>query len=231
MSASHMKRLAMPRSWPLPRKEEVWISRPRPCGHPLEHCMAVGVVLRDVLGLAANIREAKRALNTNLVKVDGRIVNDIRRGVGLMDVLSVEDNHFRCILDGNGKLRYLPIDAKAAATKMCRVENKTTIKGGKTQYTLHDGRNILGDDASVWATGDTLVIKVEDQSVVSHHKFEDGAMAYLIGGNHVGSTAKVDSYSVKRSSKDNEVNFGDFGTIEKHVFVISDEGALPEVSA
>ena len=56
MSSSHMKRLAMPRSWPLTRKTDIWISRPRPSGHPIERCMALGVVLRDILGVAQSMR-------------------------------------------------------------------------------------------------------------------------------------------------------------------------------
>ena len=127
MSSSHMKRLAMPRSWPLTRKTEVWISRPRPCGHPIERCMALGVVLRDILGVAQSMREAKRALATRRILVDGRVTTDMRRGVGIMDVLSVGDEHYRCILDNNGKLRYASISAKDASHKLCRVDGKTTI--------------------------------------------------------------------------------------------------------
>ena len=33
MSSSHIKRLMMPRSWPLPRKTTVWVQKPDPCGH------------------------------------------------------------------------------------------------------------------------------------------------------------------------------------------------------
>ena len=117
MSSSHMKRLAMPRSWPLTRKTDIWISRPRPSGHPIERCMAIGVILRDILGVAQSMREAKRALATRRIKVDGRIVTDMRRGVGLMDVLTVGDENYRCILDLNGKLRYNPISAKEASQK------------------------------------------------------------------------------------------------------------------
>ena len=69
MSSSHMKRLAMPRSWPLTRKTDIWISRPRPSGHPLERCMAMGVVLRDVIGVAKSMREAKRALATRKIRL------------------------------------------------------------------------------------------------------------------------------------------------------------------
>ena len=232
MSSSHMKRLAMSRSWPLTRKTDVWISRPRPSGHPIERCMALGVVLRDVLGVAQSMREAKRALATRRILVDGRVTTDMRRGVGVMDVLSVGDDHYRCILDGNGKLRYVPISAKDAGLKLCRVDGKTTIKGGVTQLNLHDGRNMLVDDANKYNTMDTLVVEVGSQKVKKHHKFETGANCYLIGGSHIGSTATMSEYVVKRSSKDNEVLFGDFGTIVDHVFVVGDASLpLDEVNA
>ena len=149
-----------------------------------------------------------------------------------MDVLSVGDDHYRCILDGNGKLRYVPISAKDAGLKLCRVDGKTTIKGGVTQLNLHDGRNMLVDDANKYNTMDTLVVEVGSQKVKKHHKFEAGANCYLIGGSHIGSTATMTEYAVKRSSKDNEVLFGDFGTIVDHVFVVGDASLpLDEVNA
>ena len=44
MSANHKKRLAMPRSWAQPRKTRVWISKPDPCGHPIDMCMSLSVI-------------------------------------------------------------------------------------------------------------------------------------------------------------------------------------------
>ena len=222
MSSSHMKRLAMPRSWPLSRKTDIWISRPRPSGHPIERCMAIGVILRDVLGVAQSMREAKRALATRRIKVDGRVVTDMRRGVGIMDVLTVGDENYRCVLDLNGKLRYNSISSKEAGQKICRIDGKTTIKGGVTQLNLHDGRNMLIEDSNKYNTRDSLVLDVNSQKVKSHLKFENGVNSYLIGGSHIGSTAVIKEYIVKRSSKDNEILFEDFGTIEDHVFVIGD---------
>jgi small subunit ribosomal protein S4e len=232
MSSSHMKRLAMPRSWPLTRKTDVWISRPRPSGHPIERCMALGVVLRDILGVAQSMREAKRALSTRKILVDGRVTTDMRRGVGIMDVLTVGDEHYRCVLDKNGKLRYASISAKDATHKLCRIDGKTTIKGGATQLNLHDGRNILIDDANKYNTMDSLVLDVDTQKIKKHHKFEPGANCYLVGGSHIGSMAAMNEYAVKRSSKDNEVLFDDFGTIVDHVFVVGDISLpLDEVNA
>ena len=227
MSSSHMKRLTMPRSWPLPRKSSVWIQKPNPCGHPLDLCMPMGVILRDILGVAQNRREAKKILHSKLVKVDGAIETDIGRGVGLMDVLTVGDVSYKCVLDTNGKLRYRTIPAKEASTKICRVMGKTTIKGAKTQVHLHDGRNLLFNENPEYKTGDSLVISLPDQEVKSYHKFEEGSIAYLTGGNHIGELATVRGQDIKRSSKANEVQFDDFGTISDYVFIISGESDIP----
>ena len=227
MSSSHMKRLTMPRSWPLPRKSTIWIQKPNPCGHTLEHCMPLGVVLRDVLGVAQTRREAKRIVHSKLVKVDGNLESDSGRGVGLMDVLTVGDDNYRCILDTNGKLRYRPIPKKSASTKTCRVTGRSTIKGGKTQVHLHDGRNLLFDESPDYKTGDSLVISLPDQDIKAHHKFEEGSIAYLTGGSHIVETALVRGHEIKRSSKANEVKFDDFGTISDYVFVIGDKSDIP----
>ena len=227
MSRSHIKRLVMPRSWPLTRKTSIWVQKPNPGGHSTEMCMPLGIVLRDVLGIAHNMREAKRILHSRKVSVDGRIETDRSRGVGLMDVLTVGEDSYRCVLDTNGKLRYRPIPKKAAGSKICRVMSKTTIKGGKTQIHLHDGRNIVVDGASKYKSGDSLAISLPDQAISSHMEMKNGALAYLTGGSHIGETAVVQDQDVKRSSKPNETSFEDFGTITDYVFVIGKVTDLP----
>jgi len=222
MSSNHLKRLAMPRSWPLPRKTSIWVTRPTPGAHSLEHCMPVSLVIRDVLGLAKTTREVRFILHNELAKIDGSIVKDTRRGVGLMDVLSLGEEHYRCVMDHNGRLRYRTISADEAAWKICRIEGKTTIKGGKTQLNLHDGRNIIVEDPAEYSTGDSLKIGLPGQKIIKHIRFGEGTRCYLIGGGHVGSTADVKEYIVKRSSMPNEVQFESFGTVIRNVFAIGD---------
>lgn len=222
MSSNHLKRLAMPRTWPLPRKTSIWVTRPTPGAHSLEHCMPVSLVIRDVLGLAKTTREVRFILHNELAKIDGRVVKDTRRGVGLMDVLSLGDAHYRCVMDHNGRLRYRNISADDAGWKICRIEGKTTIKGGQTQLNLHDGRNIIVDDPTEYNTGDSLKLGLPDQKIIEHIRFGEGTRCYLIGGGHVGSTADVKEYIVKRSSMPNEVQFDGFGTVTRNVFAIGD---------
>lgn len=221
-SSSHLKRLAMPRSWPLPRKTTIWVTRPSPGGHSLERCMPVNLIVRDVLGRAQSAREVRFIVHNELIKVDGRVCKDTRRGVGLMDVLSLGDEHFRCMLDANGRLRYVKISAEEASWKLVRVEGKTTLKGGKTQLNFHDGRNMLVDDPKEFNTGDSIKLSLPDQAVLEHIKFEDGVRCYLIGGTHVGEMASMKERIVKRSSMPNEVAFDEFGTTEVNVFAVGD---------
>jgi len=215
-----MKRLAMPRSWPLPRKTSIWVTKSAPGAHTLELCMPVVVVIRDILGYAKSTREVRHILHNNLVSIDGRICKDSRRGVGFMDVLTLGDENYRCIVDQKGILRYRQISKKEAETKVCRINGKTTVKGGKTQLHLHDGRNILTDDAGEYNTGDSLVLALPSQEIKEHIRFSDGIKCYLTGGAHVGEFAEVSEYIVKRSSMPNEVQFADFGTVMSNVFAI-----------
>lgn len=228
-SSHHLKRLNMPRTWALPRKTSVWVTRPTPGSHSLEMCMPLVMIIRDVLGLAKSVREVRTILHNKLVQIDGRIVKDPRIGVGLMDVLTLGEQHFRCVLDQNGKLRYRQIAESDAGWKVCRIEGKTTIKGGKTQLSLHDGRCIIVDDANAYSSGDSLKISLPGQDIIEHLSFTDGCASYLIGGSHVGNIAYVKEYLVKRSSMSNEVNFENFGTIARHVFVVNDATPLPGV--
>ena len=191
--------------------------------------MPVSIVIRDILKQAKSVREVNRILHSGQVRIDGRVVRDGRMGVGLMDVLSLAEQHYRCLLDSNGKLRYRQIVASDAEWKLCRIDGKTTIKDGQTQLNLHDGRCIIVDDANAYSTGDSLQISLPEQKIMQHLSFNDGAAAYLIGGGHVGIISHVVEYTIKRSSIPNEVHFGDFGTVERHVFIVGEDTPLPGV--
>jgi small subunit ribosomal protein S4e len=184
--------------------------------------MPISLVIRDVLGYARSTREVRHILHNGHALIDGRVCKDVRRGVGLMDVLTLGETNYRCVLDHNGRLRYRTISAAEAGWKVCRIEGKSTIKGGKIQLNLHDGRNIIVDDASEYTTGSSLKISLPSQEIVEHIKFADGVRCYLIGGAHVGGFAHMKSYDVKRSSMPNEVVFDDFGTVVSNVFAVGD---------
>lgn len=234
--SKHMKRLAMPTAWPIPRKTQVWVTKPTPGAHPIERSVPLLIVVRDLAKYCDTAREARRIIGERKILVDGRIQTNYKAPVGLMDVISVPETkeNFRMLLDRLGHFRLVRISAEEAKWKFVRVENKTTIGGGKFQLNLHDGRNIVLDK-NARKTGDTLKISLPDQKILGGHEFKEGSTAYLMGGAHVGELGTVQDLVVTRSSSPNIVRFKDgFSTIRDYVFIVgegSSEIALPEVSA
>ncbi|MEE9507634.1 MAG: 30S ribosomal protein S4e [Thermoplasmata archaeon] len=225
----HLKRLASPRSWMIPRKKHKWVTRPRPGPHGMEESIPLQLILRDMLHYCDSSREARILLSSRGVLVDGKPVRDLKRGVGLMDVLSFEQKkeHFRMLIDTKGRLQLVGIDAKQAKWKLSRIEGKTTVRGGRIQLNLYDGRNILLDK-NAYRPGDVLKISVPDQKIKDHYELTKGNIALLVGGKHVGEFAKLEEYGKTRNPRENEVMFEEgFSTSLRNVFVVGKKA--PEI--
>jgi small subunit ribosomal protein S4e len=232
----HLKRLPAPRGWTLARKEAFWVTRPSPGPHPLDRCVPLGLILRDMLRVCDTAREARHILNTRGVLVDGRPVADPKFPVGLMDVLSLAEVklHFRMMVNRRGRMALVPLADGDAAWKLCRIEDKTTVRGGKTQLNLHDGRNLLVAK-DPYKTGTTLKVGVPAQKVLAHYELAAGVVAFVSGGKHVGEIAHVLEVHRTRNPRANIVTFKEgFSTDIDKVFVIgkeSPEVPVPEASA
>ena len=227
--SKHLKRLASPRKWPVPRKTSNWIVRPLPGPHSIEDGIPLLVGLKEFINIARTSTEARRIIGKGEILVDGRVTHQYKRSVGLMDVISIPKLklNFRVLLDPKGKLRFINISNNEAKYKLVRIQNKTTVSGGKTQLNFHDGRNILLDKDK-YKTGDVLKISVPEQKLLAHYPFEPGNMAMLIGGNHIGEFAVITEYVEVKSPKPNLVYFEGFSTIKDYAFVVGHD--KPEIS-
>ena len=221
-----LKRRAAPRSWTVPRKGTKWILRPRPGPHPQARSIPLLLVLRDLQRVVVNTREARLLLRSGAVQVDAKVAQDLARGIGLMDTVSLAaplDRHFRLVTDRRGKLVLVAIPSTEASVKIARVRAKHTTPGGKVEVTLHDGRNLLVDAATPWRVGDSLKIELPKQKVLEHLPLKPGALAYLAGGSHVGELGRVERIEVRNSPQPNLVHFKEgFSTIKEYVFVVGD---------
>ena len=232
----HMKRLPAPRSWAVSRKTAFWVSKPSPGPHPLDQAVPLGLILRDLLHVCDTAREARYILNARHILVDGRVATDPKFPVGLMDVVALEETnaYYRMLVDTRGRMHLEPIEPPEAKWKLCRIENKTTVRGGKTQINLHDGRNVLLDK-DAHRTGTTLKLGVPDQKVLGHYDLVEGATTLITGGKHVGELAHVLAVQKTRNPRANVVTFREgFSTDINKVFVVGKETAdvkVPEVSA
>src|ERR1041384_5726346 len=127
--SKHLKRLAAPRSWVIPRKTNVYTTKPRPGAHPVERALPLATIVRDYLKLAATGREARRVIGAGEVLVDGRVAKEPKVAVGFMDVVSVPKTKqsWRVFIDDKARLRLVPIGSEQAAWKLVPINGKTTI--------------------------------------------------------------------------------------------------------
>lgn len=234
--SKHLKRLNAPMVQRLHRKERKWTVKSSPGPHPLEKAIPLSMIIRDYLKLCDTQREAKRLVATGEILVDGIKRKKYKFPCGLMDVISITKlkKDYRILFDQKGKLTLVPIQSKDAEWKLCRIENKTIIKGNRTQLNLHDGRNKL-IKKDEYDTGDVLKISFKDQKINEVYKFTKGNVSIIIGGSHIGQTANIEDVEIVPSSKPNLAKMkgkSEFSTLQSYVFPIGKTKpviTLPEV--
>ena len=192
---AHLKRLVAPKTWKIHRKEQKFIKKPNPGGHKLENCLALGVVLRDMLEYAKNMSESKKILNARKITVNGKVRTDVKYPLGLMDLLQIKDTKedFLVILGEKGRITLKKVEKTEGRT--CRIENKTKIKGGKIQLNLWGGANILVDKDD-YKTGDSVELGI-DGRIKGKLERKAGAKCTVIGGKHIGKTFEIKSIDKK----------------------------------
>ncbi len=232
--SKHLKRLASPRSWTIPRKTDRWVVKPSPGPHPIERSVSLILALRDFLKIANINAEARRIIGNGEILVDGKVVRNYKHPVGLMDVISIPklNLQYRVLLNRRGKLVFVKISKDEAKWKFVRIENKTTVPGGQIQLNLHDGRNILLKK-NKYKSGDVLKLSIPTQKIQTDYPFEAGNIAMLIGGHHVGEFASITKYEKIKNPKPNIVYFDGFSTVKDYVFMVGHEKpeiTIPDVS-
>jgi small subunit ribosomal protein S4e len=234
----HLKRLPAPKYWPIKRKTGKFTTRVIPGPHAREQCLTLTLVLREVLGYAENMREVKAILSSGQIKVDGHVRKDPRFPVGLMDVIDITTSgeRYRLVPKKRGGLRLVKIDDKEAAFKLCKVESKTMVKGGKVQLGLHDGRSLLlpeGEKPTKYKTLDTLKISIPEQKILDSVNLEKGVYAVVSQGRNIGNEGKVIAIDKRVGTHASTVTMEDpegnrFQTALEYVFVVGK--SKPEVS-
>jgi len=222
--SKHLKRLNAPRILQIHRKEETWTIKSSPGPHSLEESIPLGLIIRNYLKLADTLKETKRIISNGEILVDGIIRKNHKYPCGLMDVISIPKikKDYRVLFNRRGKLILVPISSNEANWKLCRIENKTILKGKKIQLNLHDGKNrIVKKDE--YKTGDVLKISFKDKKIDDIYKFEKGTVSMIIGGSHIGEIANIEDIETITSSKPNLTKMkgkNDFSTLQKYVFPI-----------
>lgn len=229
----HQKRVTVPVSWPISKKTHAWVAKTSPGPHSAANSMPLVMVVRDMLKLVDNAREARMALHEGKVLVDGKVQKDYKLPIGIFDVISVpaKNEQYRMLKDEKGMF-YLSLLESGTVKKLARVQNKTFLKGKKQQLNLSDGSNKLAEGE--FKVGDSLVLSIPEKNIEDRISFEVGNLAMVVGGKHSGQTGKIKEIITVRSSQPNRVIISgdrEFETIEDYVYMIGKDAPVIKLGA
>src|SRR5690606_32417117 len=88
---------------------------------------------------------------------------------------------------------------------------------------LHDGRNCLTEGE--FKPADVLMLKIPEQEIEDHIKFENGTLGLVTGGKHIGDMGKIKDITITKSPMPNPVvietdDGKTFQTLKDYVFVL-----------
>lgn len=194
------KRESTPTFYVIPRKEKAFATGISPGPHPKPVSYDPVTLLRDVLKLVYNRREALRVIRDGKLIVDGKVRRDHRFPIGLMDVVELLGTGlvYR-MLPYKGKLIYpVEIPSKEKNVKLCAIKTKRTLKGEKIQLGTHDGRSFLVMNGSKYNIGDSLLIETSSQRILEVIKLAPNSLVLVIKGARTGSLGEI--IEVKKGS-------------------------------
>ncbi len=237
--SKHLKRLPSPSFWPIHVKESKWVTKPKAGPHSIKIAIPLSVVLREILGYAKTIKEAKLIASKGIVKVDGKIRRDHRYPIGLMDVLEITDakSIFRMVPFKSKGLSLLKITKDEGKFKLCQIDNKLFLQNGGIQLNFNDGRNIVVSKDAAMSTGsyntrDTIKMEIPTQKILGQFEFSEGKYGLAVAGRNIGRHGKIVGIESATASKRATVSIQDqkgqtFRTVADYVFAIGDDA--PEI--
>ncbi|MHA2181265.1 MAG: 30S ribosomal protein S4e [Promethearchaeota archaeon] len=244
-SQKTLKRLNTPAFLQIKRKHGKFFVKPSAGPHPSRNSLPLLHIVRDLLKIVDTHREAKKLIGLGYIKVDGKVVSDARYPVGLMDVLSIEkmNKFYRVLPDSHHGLILHEITEDESLFKLCRINNKTSIKGGNIQLNLHDGRNILvlvndprNPKEDVYKRMDVLKVSIPEQEILKVLNFKENKLAIIMSGKNIGQIGKIITilkrFGPKASTVSIQHNEDHTETLYDYTFIIGEDQSeidLPQI--
>ena len=188
-----LKRQMAPQFWGITRKNHRFVITVKPGPHKKNYSVPTAVFLRDTLKIVTSLREAKSAIYSGKVKIDGVVRKSLHHAIGLMDVVELENvpDIYRLVPSEKKLLTPIKINESEKSKKLVRVVTKTTINKGKMQIGFHDGRSLISD--TKLNVGDTCLIQIPDLKILEVIKLESGCQCMVTRGVNAGQIGKIET--------------------------------------
>ncbi len=188
----HLKRQKVPKTWPIHRKGTIFVVRPN---SNLKKGVPILIVLRDMLKVAQNRKEVKRAIHLKQILINSRNARDEKNSVTLFDVITLisgkdkAKKSYRMGLSEKGKFNVEEIKETEANKKVAKIINKKTLKKKKTQLNLSDGGNFLSNIKC--NVNDSVLISLKDKQIEKCLELKEKSKVIVSGGKHSGQVGTI----------------------------------------
>ena len=210
----YLKRQKVPKIWPTVRKGTKYVVRSN--SNP-EKGIPLLVVIRDMLKLAQNRKEVRKAIHSRQVLLNGRKIKDEKNAALPFDLVSILSRDgkvarkYRLEFSENGK--FVMVDfPDETERKAAKVINKKILKGGKVQINLSDGRNVVSDLKC--SVNDSVVLNFKDNKIEKCLPLKEGSPVVICEGKYLGSKG-----TVKKINPENKIAVINSGGKEINVLI------------
>ena len=216
----HQKTRSIPNSWPIQRKDRAYVVCPM-TSQKMEFTLPLIVIMRNILHLVNNAKEAKKAIDAGEILVNNKIIKESKLGFGLFDLIHVKklNKTFTILLTEKGKLcvREIP----NITIKLCRVVGKKMLNKGQAQINLSSGLNLMTTEKL--KVNDSILLDLNKKEISKVLSLKKDLEVLITAGKWKGNLAQIEdiqgSYAIVKIEK-NQVNLP-----VSHLFVLDKEHA------
>ena len=216
----YLKRQKVPKTWPIERKGTTYVVRPN---SNIEKGIPILVVIRDMLKIAQNRKEVRKAIHSQQVLLNNKKVKDEKNTVLLFDLITIlskdrkTEKKYRLELSENRK--FIVVDVpEETDKKTSKIINKKILKSKKIQINLNDGRNIISDkDCNI---NDSLLIDLKSNKIEKCLPLKEGGHIIVFEGKYLGRKGIIREINSKNKIAIIESDKGQINVLIKQLMVV-----------
>ena len=185
----YQKRLAMPKTWPLPKKgKNTYVLSP--IGKKKTEAISLIIILRDLLKISKTRKEAEKILRNKDILIDDKVIKDCKFPVGLLDMISIPKlNKYYKLTLKNNKLNLDEISEKDSHEKICKVIGKKQISEKEMQINLFGGKNLIYNGKV--SVNDSILLDLKQNKIIKIYPLKEGAKALILFGKHSNERGEI----------------------------------------
>jgi small subunit ribosomal protein S4e len=214
---AHMKRHLAPKRWPINRKGTTFVVNPK--FNP-KRGIPVLIILRDILKVCQNRKEAKKAINAKKILLNNKPIKKDKNSALLFDTISLvpSKKYYRICLSIKGKYDLEEISEKELNYKISKIIDKKIIKGKKVQFNLRDGNNFLSDLKC--KIGDSVLIDFKNKKIEKCFPLKDKVKIIIIEGKYAGKKGIIEKLKLERKIAKLNIEGKEVNVLIKQIMVV-----------